>query len=94
MALGAVSRTGAFQYLGVTRTLNVTYLKAVRAGMQVVVGNEVISVGGRLSVIRGWIAESDGDAGGGVKGGLMAVCEHGKVNTDPPVQKGKGKPKL
>jgi acyl-coenzyme A thioesterase 13 len=85
MALGAVSQPGAFQYLGVTRTLNVTYLKGVRAGMKVVVGNEVLSVGGRLSVIRGWIAESDGTADGGVDGGLLAVCEHGKVNTDPPI---------
>jgi len=102
MALAAVAKPGVFQRLGVTRTLNVTYLKPVKEGMRVVVGNEVISVGGRLAIVTGWIREVDG-AGEGegegegakigavrMKGGYLAMCEHGKVNTDPPSRGEKG----
>lgn len=74
-----------------------TYLKAVRAGMKVLVGAEVVSVGGRMAVVRGWMGEVDeeseivGERGrAGIKGGLLAACEHGKVNTDPPVERRDG----
>jgi len=104
IAVGAVAAPGRFQYLGVTRTLNVTYLAGIREGMRCVVGCEVVGLGARLAVVRGWVREVDGDegwvrevrgGGGGkgrigveevlqrCKGRLLAVCEHGKVNTDP-----------
>lgn len=69
-----------------------------------IVGCEVVNLGGRLAVVRGWVREvDDGDEGEGwlkegkrgvgveevlgrCKGRLLAVCEHGKVNTDPPSQ--------
>ena len=119
IAVAAVAKPGMFQGLGVTRTLNVTYLRPVSEGMRVVVGNEVLSVGGKLAVVRGWIREVDGEvdgkvdekvdekvdgdgAGGGegtqevrMKGGYLATCEHGKVNTDSPAGRGRpGKSKL
>jgi len=69
--------------------------------MVCVVGCEVVNLGGRLAVIRGWVREIDAawvhakqasakvsveEVLGKCKGNLLAVCEHGKVNTDPPIQ--------
>lgn len=56
-------------------------------GMKVVIGCDVVQVGRKLAVIRGWMREWDESASekeGPVrmKGELLATCEHGKVNTD------------
>lgn len=59
-------------------------------GMKIVIGCEVVQVGRRLAVIRGWMREWDESASEEagpvrVKGELLATCEHGKVNTDHKV---------
>jgi acyl-coenzyme A thioesterase PaaI-like protein len=60
--------------------LSVTYLKPVPEGEVCLVESEVVSAGKRMSVIKGTLKrESDGE--------VLAVCEHGKVNIDPPVAK-------
>jgi acyl-coenzyme A thioesterase 13 len=82
--LQLISRPGFWQYGGVSRTLNVTYLRPVPVGTIVDVECEIIHAGQRLSSLRGVmrIAMSDG-----TKGPVLATCEHAKFNTDPPVQK-------
>lgn len=74
--LGMVSRPGFWMFLGVSRALNVTYLKPVPVGETVLIECELLQVGQRLAHIKGrMMRESDGV--------LLATCEHDKVNTDP-----------
>jgi len=68
-------------YAGVTRTLNVTYLKPVPIGQTVLIESEVVSAGKRLCVLKGTMRKGD------EKGEVLAICEHGKVSIDPVVPK-------
>ncbi|KAM0325479.1 hypothetical protein ACHAQA_007466 [Verticillium albo-atrum] len=80
LSLALVARPGAWQHLGVTRTLNVTYLRPVPVGTDVLIECEVVAAGRLLSALRGTIRrKSDGL--------IMVVCEHQKFNTDPPAAK-------
>ncbi|KAI0967940.1 Thioesterase/thiol ester dehydrase-isomerase [Xylaria arbuscula] len=82
--LQLMSRPGFWQYGGVSRTLNVTYLRPVPVGTTVDIECEVVHAGQRLSSLRGVMrAVTDDEANGPV----LTICEHGKVNTDPPVEK-------
>lgn len=64
-------------YLGVSRTLSVTYLKPIPVGEKILIECEIMSIGKTLSTIRGVMRrQSDGVA--------LATCEHGKFNSDPP----------
>ncbi|KAK1756000.1 putative thioesterase superfamily member [Echria macrotheca] len=80
-ALFLVSRPGFWNYLGVSRCLNVTYLKPLPVGTRVLVECEVVSIGRRLAHLRGVICDDEG------LGVVYATCEHTKVNTDPDVAK-------
>lgn len=65
---------------GVTRTLNVTYLRPVPLGETVLVECEVVHAGKRLCALKGVMKrESDG--------AILTSCEHGKVSIDPEVGK-------
>ncbi|KAJ2972703.1 hypothetical protein NUW58_g9130 [Xylaria curta] len=79
-----ISRPGFWQYGGVSRTLNVTYLRPVPVGTAVDIECEVLHAGQRLSSLRGVMRAATED---GTIGPVLATCEHGKVNTDPPVEK-------
>lgn len=75
-----VARLGFWLFLGVSRTLNVTYLRPIPCGETVLIDCEVVHLGSRLCALRGTMRrESDG--------AVMAICEHGKANTDPPAGK-------
>ncbi|KAI1297821.1 HotDog domain-containing protein [Xylaria venustula] len=82
--LQMMSRPGFWQYGGVSRTLNVTYLRPVPVGTTVDIECEVVHAGQRLSSLRGVMRAVTND---GSKGPVLTICEHGKVNTDPPVEK-------
>ncbi|KAJ9149029.1 hypothetical protein NKR23_g4537 [Pleurostoma richardsiae] len=83
LPLALVCRPGFWAFLGVSRTLAVTYLRPVPCGETVRVECEVVHLGRRLCSLKGTIRrEGDGEGGGG--GAVMATCEHGKFNTDPP----------
>ncbi|KAL2167766.1 hypothetical protein VTG60DRAFT_826 [Thermothelomyces hinnuleus] len=78
--LAAVARPGYWSYLGVSRSLNTTYLRPAPAGSEVLIECEIVQIGQRLCSLRGTMRRAD-------DGVLVATCEHGKVNTDPEVPK-------
>ncbi len=80
MTLVQINHPGFWLYLGVSRTLNVTYLRPMPVGETFHIECEIVHIGKRLATLKG-VARRPSD------GALMAVCEHGKVNTDPPVAK-------
>ncbi|KAI0398752.1 Thioesterase/thiol ester dehydrase-isomerase [Xylaria palmicola] len=82
--LQMISRPGFWQYGGVSRTLNVTYLRPVPVGTTVDIECEILHAGQKLCSLRGIMRQATDD---GTKGPVMAICEHGKVNTDLPVEK-------
>ncbi|KAI0099317.1 Thioesterase/thiol ester dehydrase-isomerase [Nemania sp. FL0031] len=84
LSLNLISRPGFWDYGGVSRTLNVTYLRPVPVGTAVDIECEVIHAGQRLSSLRGVMRITTSD---GTKGSILTTCEHAKFNTDPPVQK-------
>jgi acyl-coenzyme A thioesterase 13 len=63
---------------GVSRVLDVKYVRALRVGEEVVVETEVVHVGRQAAAIRGVIR----DGGGRV----CSTCEHDKTNIDPPLE--------
>ncbi|KAF4126620.1 Thioesterase superfamily [Geosmithia morbida] len=78
MAIAAVSAPDYWRYMGVSRTLNVTYLRPVPVGCEVLIKGEIVQIGRRLATLRGtMIRRSDG--------AVMATCEHGKVNIDSDI---------
>ncbi|KAI1084533.1 Thioesterase/thiol ester dehydrase-isomerase [Whalleya microplaca] len=84
MPLHFVSRPGYWAFLGVSRTLNVTYLRPIPVGTTVNIKCDIVQVGRKLCTLRGEMRAVGED---GKEGPVVAVCEHGKVNTDPPVEK-------
>ncbi|KAK5657734.1 hypothetical protein OQA88_2807 [Cercophora sp. LCS_1] len=76
-ALSLVSKPGFWNYLGVSRSINTTYLRPVPVYTEVLVECELVSVGKRLAQIRGTLRRAGG------RGEIFATCEHGKFNTDP-----------
>lgn len=77
-ALCPVARPGFWQFMGgVTRTLNISYLKAVPIGITVRVSSKVVSVGKQMAMIKGVMTSLDGKT-------IYCTAEHHKVNT--PVQ--------
>ncbi|RYP55644.1 hypothetical protein DL769_010091 [Monosporascus sp. CRB-8-3] len=91
LPLRLVSRPGFWQFMGVSRTLGVTYLQPVPAGSTVDVECELLQVGRRLCTARGVMRLAAGEgAGEGEEGKdrpVLAICEHGKVNVDPAAEK-------
>lgn len=82
LAIGLISKPGFWFYLGVSRTLNCTYLKPIPVGSKIFIECEVTSIGKTLATIRG-VMRSQSD------GAVLTTCEHGKFNTDPPELKSK-----
>ena len=83
MAIAVVRREGWWEGCGVSRTLNVGYIKGVGVGETVVVRGEVVGLGGRLAHLRGEMRRGEG-------GEVLATCEHGKVNVDSKAGMGGG----
>lgn len=74
-----INKPGFWNYMGVSRTLNVSYLRPIPIGEKILVECEIMSVGKTLCTIRGVMRrQSDG--------AVLATCEHGKFNTDPDAQ--------
>ncbi|KAH6895856.1 HotDog domain-containing protein [Thelonectria olida] len=82
LPLALVNRPGFWQFMGVSRTLNVTYMRPVPAGVEVIIETEIVQVGKKLATLRGTMRRKSDKA-------LVAVCEHGKVNIDADLKKPK-----
>ncbi|KAH9885892.1 HotDog domain-containing protein [Xylariomycetidae sp. FL2044] len=78
--LHLISKPGYWRTLGVTRTLNVTCLRPIPMGSTVDIECEIVQVGRKLCTLRGTMRSVRED---GEQGAVLALCEHGKVSTDP-----------
>jgi len=73
-ALGPLARPGYWDFLGgVTRTLNVSYLRAIPIGTTVRIHSEVLQVGRTMAMIRGTMMSADGKT-------VFCTAEHHKVS--------------
>ncbi|KAI1389144.1 HotDog domain-containing protein [Hypoxylon trugodes] len=84
LALHLIAKPGFWEHMGVSRSLNVTYLRPIPVGTTITIKCEVLAAGRNQSALRGEMRAVGED---GREGPLLAVCDHGKVNTDPPVEK-------
>ncbi|KAH7074765.1 thioesterase family protein-like protein [Paraphoma chrysanthemicola] len=74
-ALCPIARPGAWEFMGgVTRSLNISYLKAVPIGSKVRLNSRVVGVGKQMAMIRGDMTSLDGKT-------TYCTVEHHKVNT-------------
>jgi acyl-coenzyme A thioesterase 13 len=77
-ALGPLARPGYWDFLGgVTRSLNVSYLRAVPVGVTVVIRAWVVAVGKRMAMIRGEMVSLAEGGDGGEQ--VYCTAEHHKV---------------
>ncbi|EGC42689.1 thioesterase [Histoplasma capsulatum var. duboisii H88] len=72
----ALSKPGHFSLGGVTRTLNVKFVRPAPMGVEVRIVNELVHAGKRLALVRSEISRVD-------TGEVCVIGEHDKVNTDP-----------
>jgi acyl-coenzyme A thioesterase 13 len=73
-ALCPIAQPGFWEFMGgVTRSLNISYLKAVPLGITVRLNIKVVSVGKQMAMIRGEMTSQDGKI-------VYCTAEHHKVN--------------
>lgn len=74
IALCPVARPGFWEFMGgVTRSLNISYLRAVPIGITVRLFSKVVSVGKQMAMVRGEMTSLDGKT-------TFCTVEHHKVN--------------
>lgn len=74
-ALCPIARPGFWEFLGgVTRSLNISYLRAVPVGTTVRIKSRVVQAGRTMALIKGEMTSLDGET-------VYATVEHHKVNT-------------
>jgi acyl-coenzyme A thioesterase 13 len=83
LALAAIAKPGFWMLGGVSRVLDVKYVRALRVGEEVRVEVEVVHVGRQQAALRGLVRDK--------RGRVVSTCEHDKTNIDPVVE---GKAKL
>jgi acyl-coenzyme A thioesterase 13 len=74
-ALAPLARDGFWQFVGVTRNLNISYLRPIPVGTNVVVVSDVVVAGKRLATIRAEIRDMNGK--------VLSTAEHLKATIDP-----------
>jgi len=78
-ALGPLAKPGFWDFLGgVTRSLNISYLRAIPVGTTIRLHSEVLQVGRTMAMIRGTMTSQDGKI-------IFCTAEHHKVSV--PTQK-------
>lgn len=78
LAVAAVSSPGFWMLGGVSRVLDVKYVRGLKVPDEVRVECEVVHVGRQSAAIRGVIRDS--------RGRVCSTCEHDKTNIDPPAE--------
>ena len=73
-----LSQADFWLFPGVSRTLNVTYLRPAPSGEPVLIECEVVHIGKRMCVLKGTMRSKR-------DGAPLSTCEHHKVNTDPKI---------
>lgn len=73
-------KPGYWQFLGVSRTINCSYLRPAPNGEECLVECEIVQIGRTLCQLRGTLTRRS-------DGAVLATCEHHKFNTDPPASK-------
>ncbi|KAK4448093.1 putative thioesterase superfamily member [Podospora aff. communis PSN243] len=71
-----VAKPGFWEFVGVSRTLNTTYLRPAEVGAEVEIECELVAIGRQLCQLRGTMRRR------GNGGEVFATCEHGKFNMD------------
>jgi len=73
-ALGPIAKPGFWDFMGgVTRTLNISYLKAIPVGTKIHLHSVVTQAGRTMAHIRGTMMSEDGKT-------IYCTCEHHKVS--------------
>lgn len=80
LPLALVAKPGFWMFMGVSRTLNVTYMRPAPVGTEVLIECEIVQVGKSMCTLRGVMRRKD-------NGAILSICEHGKVSIDPPASK-------
>ncbi|KAF4996276.1 hypothetical protein FDECE_12520 [Fusarium decemcellulare] len=75
MCTAPIARKGFWQFGGVSRSLAVTYLRPVKADMEILIECEVLQIGTRLATIRGQMRDR-------LTGNLLSVAEHHKASIE------------
>ncbi|CUS12135.1 unnamed protein product [Tuber aestivum] len=76
-ALSPIAREGFWDYLGITRSLNISYFRPAPVGTVLLIRSEVVQAGRRLATIKGVISRKD-------DGKVCYTAEHLKVNIPVP----------
>ncbi|KAL7272203.1 hypothetical protein RUND412_004999 [Rhizina undulata] len=77
-ALIPIAREGFWEFLGVTRNLNITYLRPALVGCTLEFKSTVVHAGKRLVTIQGVARRKEDSA-------IMYMAEHLKAEIEPPV---------
>lgn len=73
-AIYPIMRDGFWDEGHVSRTLNVTYLRPAPEGEELLIENEVVSLGRSMACVKGIMRRKK-------DGKICYICEHNKVNT-------------
>ena len=74
--LVGLGQPGRFSLGGITRALDLKFLRAVPVGVEIAIVCEIVHVGRRLALLKAEIRRRD-------TGDVCVVGEHDKANTDP-----------
>ncbi|CAG7560204.1 unnamed protein product [Fusarium equiseti] len=80
LPVALVNKPGFWQHLGVSRTLNVTYMRPVPVGTEVLIECSITQIGRKLASLHGSMRRRKDNL-------LLATAEHGKVNIDADLAK-------
>lgn len=80
ICMAPCAREDFWLFGGVSRTLNVTYMRPVQQGTTVIIECEVLQVGKRLATIRGMMKSKQ-------DGRVLCSCEHNKASISFPETK-------
>ncbi|KAF5238653.1 hypothetical protein FAUST_5379 [Fusarium austroamericanum] len=80
LPIALVNKPGFWQHLGVSRTLNVTYMRPVPVGTEILIECTITQIGRKLATLHGTMRRREDNL-------LLATAEHGKVNIDADIAK-------